>query len=537
MPKRLRNWLARTVRYRATDKVLALAAIALVGYVIVYPFSVGALPPITDLPFHAAETAILRHYGDPAWHFREQFSLHLFDAPYVSMYLVGLFFAWILPIVTATKGMAVVMLALMPAGLAVMFHGMRKSPLWGLLGLALVWCTLTHWGFLNFMGAIGLFAMSIGLTLLTLDHPTRLRTIGLTATLLAIFFTHVYRFPFAVAAVVGTTVVMYPATRRIRPVIAPLAIALGVFGIWRVFRRATLGSNVEGIGWHGERVHEIPGHLFGSYMGPAEQELATRMLWVTLALFGVTTVLFFAQGRHRKRGSRARWWGIGVTLIPLAIAAVYLGCYFVLPMTIGVWWFVYPREIVTAAFIAVGAFPDMPRQWWLKVPIVGAIAFAVAPLSFFVALQFRDFDQATADFRAVAADVPMSPKLMYLVFDHSGSTRTTTPFIHLPAWVQAEKGGWLSWHFVSWDLHPIRYRENDPHVPPPRPERWEWTPGLFNVNRDGPWFDTFLVRNRFDPGATFADDPAIQLQSHQGTWWLYRRGLHTGEASPSSAER
>ena len=70
----------------------------------------------------------------------------------------------------------------------------------------------------------------------------------------------------------------------------------------------------------------------------------------------------------------------------------------------------------------------------------------------------------------------MSPKLMYLVFDHSGSTRSTTPFIHLPAWIQAEKGGWLSWHFVSWDLHPIRYRENDAHVPPPRPERWEWIP-------------------------------------------------------------
>ena len=534
MPKRLTNWLARSVQRHRAEKLLALAGIALAGYVIVYPFTAGTFPPITDIPFHAAETAILRRYGDPAWHFREQFSLNLFDAPYVSMYVVGLAFSLIFPIVTATKAMTIVMLALMPIGLSIMFYGMKKTPLWGLLGLGLVWCTLTHWGFLNFMGAIGLFAMAVGFTLLALSHPTRLRTVGLTVTLLAIFFTHVYRFPFAVAAVLGTTLVMYPATRRVRPVIAPLAIPLGVFAIWRVFRRATLGSNVEGLGLHWERVHEMPGHLFGSYVGPAEQELATRMMWITVALFGIATVLFFAQGRYKNTG-RAQWWGMGVTFIPLAIAAVYLGCYFVLPMTIGVWWFVYPREIVTAIFIAVGAFPDMPRQWWLKVPMVGAIAFAVGPLAFFVAQQFQDFDEQTADFRAVATEVPMSPKLMYLVFDHTGSTRATTPFIHLPAWIQAEKGGWLSWHFVSWDLHPIRYREHDSQVPPPRPERWEWTPALFDVKKDGPWFDTFLVRNRTDPGNIFAADPAIQLQSHHGTWWLYRRHEAAATATPLPA--
>jgi hypothetical protein len=532
MAKGLPAWLTRTARFRRPETVLGALAIALAGYVVIYPFTAGTLPPITDLPFHAAETSILRHYADPDWHFREQFSLNLFDAPYVSMYMVGLLFSSIFPIVTATKGMAIVMLALMPVGLAVMFRGMKKSALWGLLGLGLVWCTLTHWGFLNFMGAIGLFAMTIGFTLMAIDRPTRLRTVALTLSLLAVFFTHVYRFPFAVAAVLGTALVMYPAKRRIRPVIVPLAIALGVFGVWRVFRRATLGSSVEGLALHWERVHEIPGHLFGSYVGPTELELATRMMWVVFALFGATTVLFFAQGRHKHAG-RAQWWGVGVTLVPLGIAVVYLGCYFVLPMNIGVWWFVYPREIVTASFIAVGMFPDMPRQWWLKVPILGAIAYAVGPHAFFVASQFRDFDLATADFRAVASEVPMSPKLMYLVYDHAGSTRSTTPFIHLPAWIQAEKGGWLSWHFVSWDLHPIRYREHDVHVPPPRPERWEWMPTLFDVKKDGPWFDTFLVRNRTDPSPTFAADSSIRLKSHEGTWWLYRR-----EGPPaSSAER
>ena len=32
-------------------------------------------PAITDLPFHVAETAILRRYADETYHFKEQFVL------------------------------------------------------------------------------------------------------------------------------------------------------------------------------------------------------------------------------------------------------------------------------------------------------------------------------------------------------------------------------------------------------------------------------------------------------------------------------
>ncbi|HKQ68131.1 MAG TPA: hypothetical protein VJT73_02265 [Polyangiaceae bacterium] len=519
---RFAHLVARANRNRAAT-LLGAVALAASAYVIAYPFWVVTYPPITDFPFHGAEIAIFRHYFDPTWHFREQFSLHLFDAPYLSMYVVGLVFAFFTSPLAATKGMAIVMLALMPAGLAVMFHGMKKSPLWGLLGLELVWCTLTHWGFLNFMGAIGLFAAVIGFTLLALDRPSRSRVAWLTGALLAVFFTHIYRFPFAVAVVVGTAVVMYPATRRIRPVVVPVAVALVVFGLWRVFRRATLGSDVGPLTLHWERTSEIPAHMFGGWLSPTEQILAQQMLYATAALFVVSALLFFAQGRFRRRSSRSWWWGIGVTALPLGVAAVYMACYFVLPMSIGTWWFVYPREAVTAAFIALGVFPDMPRQWWLKMPLVAAVVAISGRVALFNAEQWHEYDASTEDFRAVERSIQHSPKLMYLVFDHSGSTRSSTPFIHLPAWVQANKGGWLSWHFVGWDLHPIRYRENDPQVPPPRPPRWEWTPERFDLRADGPWFDTFLVRNRSDPGYLFAGDPSIEFVTHSGTWWLYRR--------------
>src|SRR5215475_10297420 len=117
MPSRVRQWalaLAQRIRLRKGQTAVALVAVALAVYVVVYPFFVTTYPPITDLPFHAAETSILRHYLDPTWHFREQFTLQFFQAPYASMYVVGWFFSLFLPIAVATKLMAITMLGLMP---------------------------------------------------------------------------------------------------------------------------------------------------------------------------------------------------------------------------------------------------------------------------------------------------------------------------------------------------------------------------------------------------------------------------------------
>jgi hypothetical protein len=136
------------------------------------------------------------------------------------------------------------------------------------------------------------------------------------------------------------------------------------------------------------------------------------------------------------------------------------------------------------------------------------------------------FDKVTGDFAAIVKEIPRAPKLMYLVFDHGGSTRTSTPFIHLPAYVQAEEGGWLSFHFAMWGASPIVYRPRDEPgavVPPAVPLRWEWTPQRFDVKSNGAFFDWFLVRTGRAPDGLFAADPTIERVDHQGTWWLYRR--------------
>ena len=173
---------------------------------------------MTDLPFHAANTGILRHYNDPSFHLREQFALAPIGVPYVSSYAIGALLMLVMPSWVAVKIAAAVMLALLPVGLGVMFHGMKKSPLLGLAALPFVWNFLTHWGFLNYVGALGLFCLSIGLTLRVLDKPSFDRQWQLAAILVVLFFTHIFRFPFAILGVIGTAIVMFPATGRFWPV-------------------------------------------------------------------------------------------------------------------------------------------------------------------------------------------------------------------------------------------------------------------------------------------------------------------------------
>jgi hypothetical protein len=141
----------------------------------------------------------------------------------------------------------------------------------------------------------------------------------------------------------------------------------------------------------------------------------------------------------------------------------------------------------------------------------------------FVSHRFREFETATSDFRVVLNSIPKAPRLFYLVYYRGDSAKRVSPFLHLPAWIQAEKGGALGFHFADWGLYPIRYRAGSGAVPPSLPPGFEWTPQYFNVDIHGPWFDTFLVRHTIDPHELFDADPSVRLVLHRGTWWLYRK--------------
>ena len=511
-----------TLRRTPFDVLIVVAALMFAFFAIAWPFWVARYPPMTDLPFHAAETSIFRHYFDASWHFREQFELHPMSVPYVSSYLLGAFFMLFFSPVTAVKMATVLMLSALPLGLATLAWGMRKSPLLGMAALPFVWCDLTHWGFVNFVSALGMFAAAVGLAIRVVDRPTTRSRVALSLVLVLLFFTHVFRFPFAIAAVVGAGVVLFPVTRRLRPLALPLVPALSLFAIFWWVRPPVLGGSMGPLVIHPERADEIRTALVNGFSDAREMASAQAYLRV-LALVAALSLAFGAS-RLRQR-SRSEWGFVALsTIAPLASAIVFLWLYFTLPMEIGLWWYVYPREVTAAAFVSLACLPDLPRSKIARAFIVGALGVASLGVTHVVADNYAQFGKATADFEAITERIPKSPKLLYLVFDHSGTRRTNTPFIHLPAYVQAEKGGWLSFHFAIWGATPAVYRSGEGAVvPPPVPLRWEWTPEKFDVKKNGAFFDWFLVRAMSSPDHLLLPDPSIQRVAHVGTWWLYER--------------
>lgn len=516
--------VGRRAAKRPLASALAAAAACVSLYVIAYPFTRAHYPPLTDMPFHATFMSILRHYFDPAYHFREQFSLHFIEVPYWTWHGLGALLALVMPIVWATKASTIFMLLLLPAGLAVLFHGMKKSPLLGLFALPFTWNTLTHWGFISFVAAIGLFAMVVGFALLVLDRPTKHRKLGLAFSLLLVFGTHIFRFPFALAAVVGTGLVMYPATRRWRPLVAPMLPSVAALFAWIVSRPKELTAREMGpLRLHFERFAEVPGFLFGALTGSEEPRLAEQTYRLILGAAAACILFFFIERRYRAWSPREARWAAGITIVPLCVAGVFLAMYLALPMQIGIWWYVYPREIVSALFIALAALPDLPRASILRVPILGAVAYGACAQASLVAESFAAFDASAGDFRRVTERIPPAPKLGYMVWDRDHPRFLSHPFLHMPAWVQAEKGGWLSFHFIAWNAAPIRYRKGSPAVPPETPIRFEWTPERFDLRTRGQFFDWFLVRRPGGPDPRFLREPSLRLVDHQGAWWLYRR--------------
>jgi hypothetical protein len=271
-----------------------------------------------------------------------------------------------------------------------------------------------------------------------------------------------------------------------------------------------------------DRLQQVPELLFDDFVGPDENALAVR----SFGVLGVVSCLSFLftrlAARHKPKRSDSRF-RVRAALVVFGVAAVYLGMFLVLPMSIGVWWYVYPREIVAALFMALALVPDLPDDPRAKVVLISAVGLFAAGQARFVADNYRDFERQTADFRDILEFIPKAPRLGYMMLDLSGTKQRVSPYLHLPAWVQAEKGGWLSFHFVSWRQSPIRYREGSADVPPPTPLRFEWMQGTFDVRTRGRFFDWFLVRSRRSPDRRFAVDPTLHRVAARGSFWLYRR--------------
>jgi hypothetical protein len=307
-------------------------------------------------------------------------------------------------------------------------------------------------------------------------------------------------------------------------VVLALAPSLALFAGWWLLRPASLSGAIE-LHWHPDRWRRFAGDLSRSFSGSHEYDdlRAQVALLATVAIYCPVANLV-VRLRSKRPAARIRPRVIRRTLAMAGLVAMFAVLYLSMPLTIGEWSYVFPREATAAALAALALLPALPKNPWVRAPALTALLVAASLPMQFVTGRYAAFERRTAAFQHVVAQLPRAPKLGYIVIDPTDPDAIFRPLVHLPAWVQAERGGWLSFHFATWDHMPIAFR-TDPaaDLAPATPRDFEWHPAMFDVATRGKYFDWLLVHAAESPDALVAVDPALRRVRSEGSWWLYHR--------------
>jgi hypothetical protein len=217
------------------------------------------------------------------------------------------------------------------------------------------------------------------------------------------------------------------------------------------------------------------------------------MRWGALAVVAIAAlcaldlVLRVVAPRLRSPGVRP----LGrLDLALLTLPLIHLALYLVLPMDVGGWWFVYPREAFFVAVTVPAALPELSFRPLQLVAVVLAVVAAPWPAEE-AARRWPELDRWTAGFDDVVARIPRGSGVMALV----SATRAPGPYaplLHFGAWANALRGGRPAWSFAVFGASPAYHPAGK--EPPSLPVRWEWTAtSTFRLERHGRGWDHFLV--------------------------------------------
>jgi len=527
--------------------LLAVAFLAL-GAVALRPLWLCEYPPLTDLPEHALATSVIAHLHDPALRFDRSYDVDLFGRPTAAFFLTGAALTKVLPLRSAVKAAVGLAMLSVPLGLLLLLLAARKDPALAALGFVPLFGTLLHWGFVSYVLAAGVYLGTLAALVRDLERPGGARFAVVVLASLLLFFTHVWGVVVLAATAVPLVVVTARGVRAIGRGLSPL-LPCGTLSLcWWLFARppvARTGPALE-LSVRTSRLRSLVDDLSGGLSGPG---LAEAIHWaaVALAVMGGVVLLDRVAGLvsrrvgplrrlvaadTRRRGVPDGGRPLGrLDLALLTIPLVHLALYVTLPMEIGGWWLVYPRE---AFFVAVTVPAALPVPTLRPLRLVAVLlALCAAPWPALEAgRRWPEFDRWTVGFDEVVSRLPQGADVMSLV----AATRAPGPYaplLHFGAWAHALRGGRPAWSFAVFGASPVFHPAG--REPPELPRRWEWTATtLFRLERQGRGWDHFLVGHapvtRLFRGH-LGREVEVVAKSHE---WAYVRRVTGPRAHPGS---
>ena len=496
------------------------------------PVWIPTFPPMTDLPQHASQIALLRHMLSPEFRFESYFHINWFT-PYLLGYLLVYAIAPIVGIVAACKTVIALAIASLPLATMLLMSETGSDRRWALLAIPGMYGFSYRLGFPELSGG---GAAGAGIRLA--DLAARAKAVGLDGNCSRHHHQRPVLLPRDDLRVLRVCCRLHPLAFRKQLADGcrsrtSLASAIPMMVVWGtrtlanpLAKRPTLWD----LNWFTTQD--------GYYTAIAS--------WTNLGGWGWgRTAGIFPRLLGVRPGVVATLVGLALFLLPLAAGArfrkrllvwvPFIICLATLLFVPGILFgtdFTFQRFTVFALPLYLITLQSPAREWprwtWPACALLAGGWIAV------VSSNAVRYEADAAGFVEILSRMEPGERALSFEFERDSLATIAPPFLHFPAWYSALKGGVVDPNIAGTHVQLVLYRPE--YQPAARLWGFEWFPGMSEL---APFWRSTVSLFRcalsaLDPGPRMFRGATcdVRLVHHVNHWWLYERDPHCAPTPP-----
>jgi hypothetical protein len=394
--------------------------------------------PMLDLPQHAGQITALREILFGAPFYENEIWLNFFT-PYLLIYLPATLLSLFMPSLAALKLIMTLGFfgLILSTRLLIIKAGADRAALWLVLPALFGWCWLM--GMVTFLTALPLALYVIYRGWIYSEGPTKRRAIGLFLLGLVLFFSHGLAFYFAMLCAGSLMLLRYIRTplQLVRlgwPFALLGMLALAQFAYLQIYAaETTFGGTYLQV----PLTERLTFLLAGNISAPLSS-LAGLCLIALLIL-----PLSFAGLRRPPLPV--------IVLFSLLLLVILL-----LPHRLSDVSFVFQRFASFGLPFLCLFYQARPNAPALRLTAISLMAMCVGVIFFYHAQNQLNFVKSVAPFAEVLSELAPDKRLLGLLDEPKNPTYAQS--LHMHAWYQAERNGWVDFNFAHFNAQIVRYK-------------------------------------------------------------------------------
>jgi hypothetical protein len=485
-------------------------------------------PPLVDYPEHLLAIQVLAHYQDSSFNYVRDYSIHLHNVPYVSVYLMGMILNRVFSIYVTGKILLSFYILFTPLSILCYVRSFRGASPWpALLSFVLMFNLFYYLGSLNFLLSIplGFFTLALLLRLLNASYPPALERdlvtvrrrrilllVGLVFASTALLYAHIVSYA---AVMLAAFALLSRAGFAKRPCFASLVPA-GLLALFSIYEQRGLAKSEFAMSWMPlrDRVFDLL-QPFLIYRDDYFHRYVVHPLDVPL-LAVVSLLFMIAAGALIRKFFPGPTSGISENVAFAEDAWVVLGSFLLAALC-------FPTQIPSASvahrlsiFVAMSSFALLPclitRRRIFRVLMIAAVVYSFS-IAAWSAVQFN---REMKPFLRLVDRMAPGATVLPLVQNLHVSGLKTYAFLHIMNYYHLEKGG----------ANPYLLFRNMPQIPVhyrflgDLPSVGSFEPDLFDWNKHHGNYRYFVAR---EPNPPVLDQlyGHAQLRFASKGWYLF----------------